>query len=88
MKLCTVISAFVISRRSFSSIKGYISSDTIDHLLCNQCEIHFSDKDIDKSNEPQFIWSTFYLIILHLKDIRNHYHSVFILEIVTLEWHE
>ena len=33
MKLCTVRSAFIISRRPFTFIKVYISSEPIDYLL-------------------------------------------------------
>ena len=35
MKLCTVSSAFIISRRPFTFIKVYRSSDPIEYLLCN-----------------------------------------------------
>ena len=56
MKLCTVSIAFIVSRRPVAFIKRSRSSDPIDYLLCNQCEVHFSDKDTDKSNGPQFIW--------------------------------
>ena len=52
MKLCTVISALIISRRPFTFIKVYRSSDQIDYLVCNQCEVHLSDKDTDKENGP------------------------------------
>ena len=48
MKLCTVSSALIIIRRPFEFIKGCISSDTIDYLLRNQCEVHLSDEDTDK----------------------------------------
>ena len=78
MKICTVSSALIISRRPFAFIKGSRSSDPIDYLLCNQCEVHLSDKDTDKENGPQFIWPDFYWSILHCRDIRNHYSSEFI----------
>ena len=64
MKLCNISSALIISRRPFSFIKGYRYSDPIDYLLCNQCEVNFSDKDTDKTNRPQFVWPDFYWIIL------------------------
>ena len=48
MKLCTVGSALIISRRTLLFIKCSISSDPIDYLLCNQCEVNLSDKDTDK----------------------------------------
>ena len=38
MKLCTFSSALIISKRPFVFIKGYISSDSIDYVICNQCE--------------------------------------------------
>ena len=88
MKLCIVSSALIISRRPFSFIKGSRSSDTINHLICNQCEVHLSDKYTNKSNGPQFIWPGFYLIILHCRDIYNHYSSEFIWKIVPLIWRE
>ena len=78
MKLCTVRIALIISMRPFAFIKGSRSSDPIDYLLCNQCEVHLSDEDTDKANGPQFIWSDFYWSILHCKDIRNHHSSDFI----------
>ena len=59
IKLCTIISALIISRIPFAFIKGFIFSDPIDYLLCNQCEVHLSDKDTDKANELQFIWPDF-----------------------------
>ena len=59
MKLCAVISALIIGRRSFVFIRGYISSDPIDCLLCNQCEVYFSDKDNDKANGTQIILPAF-----------------------------
>ena len=43
MKLYTASSALVISRIPFAFIKGYISSDPIDYLPCNQCEVYLSD---------------------------------------------
>ena len=88
MKLCNVISALIINRRPFAFIKISRSSDPIDYLQCNQCEVFFSDEDTDKKNGPQFIWTDFYWSILHFKDIRNHYSSGFILKIVPLEWRE
>ena len=78
----------IISWRPFEFIKGYISRDPIDYLLCNQCEVHLSDEDSDKENGPQFIWPYFYWSMLHYKDIRNHYSSEFIWKIVPLEWRE
>ena len=78
MALCNISSALIISRRLFAFIKGYRTSDTIDHLLYNQCEVHLSDEDSDKSNGPQFIWLDFYWSITRRKDIRNHYSSEFI----------
>ena len=48
MALCNISSALIISRRLFAFIKGYRTSDIIDHLLYNQCEVHLSDKDTDK----------------------------------------
>ena len=59
IKLCTVSSALIISRRPFSFIKVSRSSDTIDYLLFNQCEVFLSDEDTDKANGPQFIWPAF-----------------------------
>ena len=56
MKLYTVSSSLNISRRLFSFIKEYRYSDPINYLLCNQCEVHLSDKDSDEANGPQFIW--------------------------------
>ena len=47
-----------------------------------------SDKDTDKVNGPQFIWTYFYWIILRCKDIRNHYSSEFIWKIIPLKWRE
>ena len=88
IKPCTVSIDLIIIRRPFSFIKWYISSDPIDYLLCNQCEVHLSDEDTDKANGPQFIWPYFYWSILHCRDIRNHYSSGFIWKIVPLEWHE
>ena len=89
MKLCTFSSALIISMIPFVFIKGSVSSDPMDHLLCNQCELYLSDKDSYKSNGPQFIWPDFYWSIIHCKDIRNHYSSEFIWKIVPLvrrEW--
>ena len=88
MKLFTVISALVISRRPFSFIKGSRSCYTIDDSICNQCEVHLRDEYSDKANGPQFIWPALYWIILHCKDIHNNYSSGFIWKIVPLEWHE
>ena len=28
-------------------------------ILCNQCEVHLSEKDTDKANGPKFIWPYF-----------------------------
>ena len=84
MKICTVSSALIISRRLFSFIKGFRSSDPIYYSLCNKYEIHLSDKGSDKSNGPQFIWLYFYWIILNCKDVRNHYSSEFMWKIVPL----
>ena len=78
----------IISRRPFSLIKGSRSSDPIDHLLCNQCEVHLSDEDNDKENEPKFIWPYIYWIIIRCKDICNNSSSEFIWKIVPLEWSE
>ena len=78
MKLCTVSSDLIISRRPFAFIKGSRSSDPIDYLLCNQFEVHLSDEDSDKANGPQFIWPYFYWGILHCKGIRNNSSSEFI----------
>ena len=50
MKLCTVSSDLIISRRPFAFIKESRSSDPIDYLLCNQCEVHLSDRDTDGQN--------------------------------------
>ena len=50
VRLCTVLSAFIIGGRPFSFIKVSRYSDPIDYLPCNQCEVHFSDEDTDKSN--------------------------------------
>ena len=52
MKLYTVISALNISRRPFAFIKVSISSDPIDYLLCNQFQVHLSDKDTGKAKGP------------------------------------
>ena len=68
----------IISEIPFAFIKGYRSSDPIDYLICNQYEVHLSDKDTDKENGPQFICPDFYGSILRYKDIRNHYYSEFI----------
>ena len=46
MKIYSVRSALIISKNPFAFIKGYISSDPVDYLLCNQC------KDNDKANWP------------------------------------
>ena len=59
MKICTVGSASIISRRPFLSIKGSRSIDPIDYLICNKCEVHLSDEDSDELNGPQFIWPAF-----------------------------
>ena len=48
MKLCTVSISMIISGRPFAFIKGSKSSDYIDDLPCNQCEVDLSDKDSDK----------------------------------------
>ena len=88
MKLCTVSSALIISRRPCAFIKWFRSSDTIDYLLCNQCEVNLSDEDTDKENGPQFIWRDFYWSILHWRDICNNYSSELIWKIVLLEWRE
>ena len=85
MKPCIVSIALIISRTPFSFIKGSRSSDPIKYLLFNKCEVHFSDKDSDKENGPQFIWSGFYWIILLCRDIQNHYSSEFIWKFVPLE---
>ena len=78
MKLCTVSSALIISRRPFAFMKGYRYSDPIDYLLCNKFEVYLSDEDTDKSNGLQFIWPDFYWIFIRCKDIRNHYFSEFL----------
>ena len=39
MKLCTASSSLISSRRPFAFIKGSRSSDPIDYLLCNKCEV-------------------------------------------------
>ena len=88
IKLCTFNSALIISRIPFAFIKGSRSSDPIDYLLCNQYEVHYSDKDSDKDNRPQFIWPDFYWSILHCRDIHNNYYSEFIWKIGPLEWRE
>ena len=88
MIICTVSSALIISRRPFAFIRGSRSSDTIDYLLCNQCEVHLSYEDTDKANGPQFIWPAFYWSIMHCKDIHNHYSYEFIWKIVPLGWRE
>ena len=88
IKLFTVISILIISRRPFAFIKEYISSDPIDYLLCNKFEVHLSDKDSDKANRPQFIWTDFYWSILHCKDTHNNSSSEFIWKIVPLKWRE
>ena len=72
MKLCTVRSDLVIDMRPLEFIKGSRSIDPIDYLLCNQCEVHFSDEDTYKENGPQVIWPDFYWSILCCKDIRNN----------------
>ena len=51
MKLCTVSSDLIISRRPFAFIKGSRSNDLIGYLLCNQREVHFSDEERDKANK-------------------------------------
>ena len=58
-QLCTVSSALIICRRPFAFIKGYRYSDQIEYLLCNQSEVHLSDRDTDKANGPQFIYPYF-----------------------------
>ena len=88
MKLCTVNSVLIISRRSFVPIKWYRSSDPVNFLLCNHCEVQLSDKDTNKAYGPQFIWSYLYWNIIRYKDIRNHYSYKFIWKIVPLDWHE
>ena len=88
MKLWTVRSALIISRRSFEFIKGSISSDKIDYLIYYQFELHLIDEDTDKANGPQFIWPYFYWSIIRCKDICNHSSSEFIWKIVPLEWRE
>ena len=77
-KLCKIRSALIISRRPFEFIKVSRSSDPIDDLLCNKCEVHLSDKDSDKSNGHQFILPYFYWSILICKDIHNYYSPEFI----------
>ena len=69
MQLCTFSSALIIGRRPFAFIKVSIYSDTIDYLLCNQYRVHLSEKDTNKENGAQFIWSYFYCSILRYKDI-------------------
>ena len=88
MEIYTVSSALIISGIPFEFIKGYISNDTIDYLLCNKCEVHLIYEDTDKANDPQFIWTDFYWNILRCKYIRNHYSSDFIWKIVPFEWCE
>ena len=78
MKLCTIRSDLIIIRIPFEPIKWYKSSGPIDYLLCNQCEVHLSDKDTDKANGAQFIWPAFYWSILRCKDIHNNGYSEFI----------
>ena len=87
-KLWTVSSALIVSKRPFSFIKGSRCSAPIDYLLRNQCEVHLSDEDSDKSYGPQFIWPAFYWSILHCKDIPNHYSSEFIWNFFPLECRE
>ena len=55
IKLCTVRIVLIISRRPFLFIKGSRYSDPIGYLLCNQCEVHFSDEESDKANGLQFV---------------------------------
>ena len=88
IKLCTISSDLIIISRPFAFIKGSITTNPIDYLLCNQCEIHLSDKATDKENGPQFIWPYFYWSILRFKDIRNNSSSECIWKIVPLEWRE
>ena len=52
MQLCIVITALIIGRRPFEFIKVSISSDPIDYLLCNQFQVHLSDKDTGKAKGP------------------------------------
>ena len=73
MQPCTVISSLVIGGIQFSFIKVSRSSDPIYYLLCNQCEVHLSDKNNDISHRPQFIWPVCYWSILRCEDIHNHY---------------
>ena len=55
MHIITLGIDLIVSRRLFSFIKGFRSSDPIYYSLCNKYEIHLSDKGSDKSNGPQFI---------------------------------
>ena len=52
MQICTVSSALIIGSIPFVFIKVSRSSDTIDYLLFNKCEVHLSDEDTDKVNRP------------------------------------
>ena len=86
MQFRTVRSYFIIVRRNFVFIRGIRSSDPIDYLLCNQCELYLSDKYNDKENGPQFIWPDFYWSILRYEDICKYDSYEFIWKIVHLEW--
>ncbi len=48
-------SSMIIGRRNFAFLKGTRSSDPIDHLICEQCTLHLTEKDADKGNEPKVI---------------------------------
>ena len=88
MHIFNIRSDLIIGRRPFLFIEIYSSSDPIDYFLWNQCGVHLSDKDTDKANGPQVIWSDFYWSILQWEDIWNQYSSEFIWKISLLEWRE
>ena len=78
MQLHNVGSALIMGMRTFVFLRWTISSDSIYYLLWNQCELHLNDKDTDKENGPQFIWTYFNWSILRCEDIHNYYNSEFI----------
>ena len=55
MQLRTVSIDLIIGGRTFAFVRGTRSSDPIEYLLCNHCELNLSEEDTYKVNGPQFI---------------------------------
>ena len=78
IQLYTISSALIVGRRPFESTKVSISNDPNEYLLCKQCGVNLSEKNIDKANGLQFIRPDLFWCIPCCKDIRNHYSSEFV----------